>query len=448
MHGPPPLSDRKHALKKLVAGALVACGPVFAAAALSAASFSDPVGDDNEAPDITSVHIAESVPDALTITVSIGNFQTLPTNSWLNIWFDLDSDQGTGDAGDEALLRYLSDGGLRLYVWNGTQLVERETTGVTGSFAAGVLRLSAPKVALGVGSTFGILAVSARGQSLGDEELIASDYAPDSNRSAYAGPASTAFPDPADDQDAAPDIASIRVSDAKNGWVSFAIGTPNYASLPGESIVALSIDADNRLSTGEEGADVRITSFGGEFELERWNQADRRFVSDDGATRLRMTNAGNVVTVEVHRSELGTSNRLGFAIVTADINASAGAVVGFDVAPDDAPFFSYAFANKLAVTLTATRLSATPAQPRAGRRFAVKLAVRQSDTGRGITSGTVACRVLAGGKRIPAKGSIAGGGARCSLLVPAGATGQTLRGTITVRSGGASVSRGFAYRVR
>jgi hypothetical protein len=421
---------------------------VFAGAALSAASYSDAVGDNNEAPDITLVSIAEAAPDALAIAVRIGNFQALPTNSWLNIWFDVDSDPETGDAGDEALVRYLSDGSLQLYVWDGSQLVSQPTTGVTGSFAAGALTLSVPKAALGVSSTFGLLAVSARGQAFGDEELIAADFAPDSNRSAYAGPASAAFSDPVDDEDAAPDIASVRVTDAKTGWVGFAIGTPNYATLPGESIVSLTIDSDRNVSTGDDGADVRITGLGGEFELERWQPAARQFGPDDRSTRVRMTNAGNVVTIEVHRSELGAGNRIGFAIVTADINTSGDAAVGFDVAPDDAPFFYYAFAHKLAVTLTATNFSAMPARPRAGRRFAVRLAVRQSDTGRGITSGTVVCRLLVGGKKVPSKGSVSGGAASCSLVVPAAARGQVLRGTISVRSGGGSVARSFAYRVR
>ncbi len=34
-----------------------------------------------------------------------GNYQTLPVNSWVNLWFDLDSDPSTGDDGDEGLVR-------------------------------------------------------------------------------------------------------------------------------------------------------------------------------------------------------------------------------------------------------------------------------------------------------------------------------------------------------
>ena len=304
-----------------------------------------------------------------------------------------------------------------------------------------------PRSVLGAESAFGVLAVSARGQELDDEELIASDYAPDSGRSAFVGPASAAFPDPANDEDAAPDIASIRVSDAKNGWVSFAIMTPNYATLPSESIVSVSIDADNRRSTGDEGAEVRITSLGGEFELERWSPGGKSWAPDGALTRVRMRNARGVVTLDVHRSELGGSNRLGFSVVTADSNTSADAVVGVDVAPDNAAYFTYTFTNKAALALEATRLFTSPARPRAGKAFAVNLAVRRSDTGKGITSGTVACRVLVKEKRVQAKGGVVGGGGRCAFVVPASTKGKIVRGSITVRSSGKSVAADFAYLV-
>lgn len=435
-------------MKKLVAGALAAFVLVFASVALSAASYSDMVGDANAAPDVTSVTVAEPVAGSLQITVAVGNFQVLPENSWLNLWFDLDSDPNTGDGGDEALVRYFSDGTLELHVWNGSQLVAASTAGATATFSVGALSLSVPSSLLGAESAFGILAVSARGQELGDNELVASDYAPDSGRSAFVGPASAAFPDPANDGDAAPDIASIRVSDATTGWVSFAITTPNYATLPSESILGVTIDTDDRRSTGDEGADVRITSLGGEYELERWSPGAKNWAPDDAPTRVRMRNTESVVTLDVHRSELGGSNRFGFSVVTADINTSADAVVGFDIAPDDAPFFTYTFTNNAALKLEATRLFTTPARPRAGKPFVLTLAVRRSDTGKGITSGKVACRVLVNGKRLSAKGSVVGGGGRCALVVPASAKGKTVRGSITVRSGGKSVAADFAYPVR
>ena len=104
--------------------------------------------------------------------------------------------------------------------------------------------------------------------------------------------------------------------------------------------------------------------------------------------------------------------------------------------------------NKPALKLTATRLSGTPTRPRAGKPFAVNLAVTRSDTKRPISSGTVGRRVLADGQRVAAEGSVTDGAGHCSFRVPSTAAGKVLRGTITVRTGGKSVAAGFSYVVR
>jgi hypothetical protein len=92
--------------------ACVAALGVFLAAGLAfgAASFSDAAGDDNAAPDITSVQVSEAANGLVTLVVGVRNFQTLPEESWFNLWFDLDSNQSTGDAGDETLVRYVAGG--------------------------------------------------------------------------------------------------------------------------------------------------------------------------------------------------------------------------------------------------------------------------------------------------------------------------------------------------
>lgn len=437
-------------MTKLLAGALgVATGLLFAAFALAAGTYTDAAGDDNAAPDVRSVSVSESPSGTLTVTVAVANYQTLPPNSWFNVWFDLDSNRGTGDAGDEAVIRYLAAGEIELYRWDGSELVERPTADVAGSFAAGALTLSVPRIALDATSGFGILAVGARVQLLGGDELIASDYAPDVGRSAYVGPAQATFSDATGDHDAAPDITSVRVADAKNGWVSFAIATPNYPSLPPGSVLVLAIDADNRHSTGDDGADVLVRSIGGEAaSLERWQPASKSWVGDAAPARVRTRSGNGVQSIEVHRSELGTAARLGFAVLSADINTSAGTISAIDSAPDDLAFYAYTYANKAELRLTITRLFGAPAQPRAGKPFTVNLAVRRSDTGRGITSGSVTCRVLVEGKKVAVTGRVTRGGGRCAFVVPASAKGKAVRGSITVRSGGKSVAADFAYVVR
>jgi hypothetical protein len=434
-------------VKPLLVGGLVAATLVAVSAALGARGFSDPAGDVNAAPDITSVEVSQAAPGVLGLRVSVGNYQTLPPESWVNVWFDIDSNPSTGDAGDEAVVRYLSSGTVELYTWNGTELVQAATDGITGVFSAGVLTMSVPRSSVKVADAFGILAVSSRGQDLGSEELIASDYAPDVGRSAYAGIATTTYPDPANDHDAAPDVTSVRVSDAKNGWIRFAITTPNYTTLPVESAIVLTIDADDNPRTGDGGAEARLNTLGGEISLERWNSRARTWVADDPPTRARLTNSRHVVTIDLHDSELASTGRFGFALLTADVNSAIQAVLAVDFSPDNGSYFHYALANKPALTLVPTRLFVTPTHPHAGKQFAVNLGVRRSDTNRPVTAGSVSCHVRVGKKSVHATGTIVHGGGRCSLRVPAATGGSVLHGTITVRSGGKTVVKSFSYVV-
>jgi hypothetical protein len=314
-------------------------------AALAARGYADKSGDVNTAPDITSVDLSEAA-GVLTLKVSVANFQALPTRSWINLWFDLDSNDQTGDAGDEALVRYLAAGTVEVHRWDGSRFVLGDAAGVSANFTAGALTVSMPKSSIGATAAFGILAVTSRAQLVGTEELIASDYAPDAGRSAYSGTALSAFPDPADDHDAAPDLTAVRVSDAKSGWVTFSIRTPNYATLPSESGLVVSIDTDDTPRTGDDGAEARITTLGGEISLDRWRSRGGEWVPDVLPTRARYRNSGGVVTIDVHRSELGNTQRLRFSLLSVDLNTAGQEVLAVDFAPDNGGYWRYALVNK------------------------------------------------------------------------------------------------------
>ena len=433
--------------RPLLAAGAVSLALLLVGAALGARGFSDPGGDTNAAPDLTSVEVVEASAGTISIRLRVANYAALPASSWFNLWFDVDSNSTTGDdAGDEALVRYLSTGVTEIYTWNGAQYVTGSNAGISASYAAGVLDISIPRGSIASTGPFGLLAVGSRGQPVGDEELVASDFAPNAGRSAFVGPTAASFPDDTGDHDAAPDLTAVRVSDAKSGWITFSITTPNYAVLPEESAVVLSIDADDNARTGESGTDLQLTLAAGEISLGRWDGG--QFAADDLPTRARHRNAGNVVAIDLHLSELANSPRFRFSVLSADVNTAIQGVVAVDVAPDDFTFWRYSLANKPALRLKAGRVVARPTQPRAGKPLTVVLAVTRSDTGRGIAAGAVGCRVQIAGKRIRATGRVAAGAARCSLVVPADARGKRLRGTITVRSGATSVASGFAYVVR
>lgn len=69
-------------------------------------------------------------------------------------------------------------------------------------------------------------------------------------------------------------------------------------------------------------------------------------------------------------------------------------------------------------------------------------------SGRGITSGTVACRVLVNSNPVKATGAVSAGAGRCSFFVPVAAQRKLLRAKITVRVDGKAVGEDLAFRVR
>jgi hypothetical protein len=431
--------------------ALVA-GGIFALTglALGATSFSDTSGDTNAAPDITAIEVSEASDELMTVVVRVGNYDPLPLDSWIDVGFDDDSNRGTGSDGVETVVRYSSNGTMELFEWDGLILVSRPLpAGGRAEFAGGALTLTVPRATLGGDSTFGVVAVGLRAQIVVVNRFVSTDFAPNRDLFQYSGPAPATFTDDGDDQEAAPDITGTRVADTKDGWISIAVTTPNYATLSDDSVVFVAIDSDNRaaLSDIDSAVEMRITYVRGEVLLERWSPRNGGWVEDTTPELVRARNSGNVVTVEVRRSALGRTQRFGFALTALAFDGSSGAVRALDQAPDSGGFYRYALANR-AFTLVATRVSATPSAPRAGQQFVVQLPVRRSDTDRGITSGRVTCTAKLRGKALRGRGSVVRGAGRCTFAIPAGSAGSRLQGRILVRVADASVAAGFAYVVR
>jgi hypothetical protein len=429
-----------------LAGVVVIAVLAFAGVGLASASFTDAAGDNNEAPDVTSVTVSEPAAGMVTVSVAVRNYQSLPDSTWFNLWFDLDLDPETGDAGDEALARYLSNGSIELYRWDGEELMPREPTGMTADYSSGVLTLTLPKAALDDVASFGILAVASRGQQVEENEYTAADFAPDAGRSAYVGPGPLSFSDPSGDHPSAPDVRSVRVSDAKNGTISFTIATPNFTTLPRDALVLLLIDRDLKVSTGAGGADLLILYQAGEVQLGRWDQAQQQFLGGDSSPRVQARNANGVLTLLVHGSELGNPTRFDFGIGAAHLDAD-DVFDALDVAPENR-LWRYTLVNTPAVHLLAGKTSGAPSRPVAGKRFTVTVPVRRSDTGRAISTGSATCKVRVAGRRVAATGRVASGSGRCAFLVPETASGKRVTGSIVVRSAGAAVTARFAFTVR
>jgi hypothetical protein len=415
---------------------------VFTGAA-SATAYGDAVGDANTPADISLVTASESGA-TVAVSVEVANFRSLPQGSSLTLWFDADANPGTGNSdGQEARVRYDASGTVGLQLWSGTRLADRSAAGISAAFEDGRLSFRASGSTLGIDGPFGLLVVSARGQPAGNGEFVASDSAPEGGMLSYAGSGVVTLADRVGDHESAPDLGSIDVTDAQDGWVTFAITIQNAGALPRQSLVGISIDADDEARTGESGADLGITALGTEIVADRWSERARNWIPDDGA-RVRVEASGAVVTIGVHRSELGASGRIGFAVLAAGVTGTT--FTGIDVAPDGAAFYRYALQYRADVRLVAGKLTTAPARPRPGRALVVSAPVSRSDTKLPARTGYVTCRVTVDGKRVSAVGRYERGRASCSFSVRRGA--RRVAGTMTVRADGIASTIPFALSVR
>ena len=444
--------------RRLFLAAALAAAFAAGGGALAAASFSDPVGDHHEAPDITGVEISEA-DGLLTVRVTIANFQSLPPESFFNLWFDLDRDASTGDDGDEANVNYQASGVLDFYRWNGRELLRSASTGMTGSFAAGVFTFTAPTAAFGAPGGFDLLVVSSRPQSE-DDDVIAADFASEHSRLAYVAPGPMTFPDPAGDEDAAPDITSVDVADTKEGWITIKATVANFQALPPDRAVLIGIDRDHNGATGDDGLEVFLTWLGGQRRvlLQRWDAKAEKWVEDTPPTRALGDSANGTVTVAIHRSELADVARFRFWLAAVDFTGEGESAFedqdeleAVDTAPERG-FWQYVLANKPPVHLVAGVVTARPGRPVHGHRFAIRAPIRRTDTLTRVGGGKVSCAIRtsqSGGARlVPAVGHFRNGLAECTLTVPAKSAGQVLYGQMTVRALGARTVAKFTFAVR
>ena len=250
---------------------------------------------------------------------------------------------------------------------------------------------------------------------------------------------------------AALDITTVDATNTPAGVVTFRVAT-TQPTMPTASIIALILDLDRNPATGDDGTEADLTfdidpSGVSSFEFQRWNGTALVPVTPTTATAGY---ANGALTVTVPRSELENTRGFNFDVITLAFRSDLMAFAA-DVAPDTEAPFSFdltGLAPPPPPRLTATKPVGAPARPIAGRAFSMSSVVKRQDTGATLTSGTVACVVRIGTARVRAVGRFAGGRARCALTVPRTARGKTMRGTMTIRSAGGTVTVPFSFRVR
>jgi hypothetical protein len=105
--------------------------------------------------------------------------------------------------------------------------------------------------------------------------------------------------------------------------------------------------------------------------------------------------------------------------------------------------------NIAPATLVVRRVSTTPAVPRAGRTFTMRLVAARSDTGAVLQNGRVTCTARAGATRLRSQAArVTGGAAVCTWLIPANARGKSLRASTTVAFEGLRATRSITRTIR
>jgi hypothetical protein len=258
---------------------------------------------------------------------------------------------------------------------------------------------------------------------------------------------------------AAPDITTLTVSNDDAGIISFRVNVPNRPQLGQDMVIDLFVDTDANAQTGSPefgGTDYVIELIQGEANLFRWDGTNftRRF-GDPPAITLAFTYQGGV-TFRISRTELGNTSRLNFFVIV-----ESG--VTFDPTTGDPDFANSVgdaapgggvglFPYQVIIarpTLVVRSLKGTPAAPRAGQTFTLRMVAARSDTNAVLQNGRVTCVGRAGNARLRAQlARVQGGAAVCTWQIPANAKGRTFRGSVTVVFEGLRASRSFSTRIR
>jgi hypothetical protein len=286
--------------------------------------------------------------------------------------------------------------------------------------------------------------------------VVATDFAPVGSRSVYSSTGEVSFPDPEDDEDVAPDISAISISDARNGVITFRVTTANFQTLSLDKLIGFGFVLVGRPASENE---VFITYQGGPGSVDVEREENGVLGLDAPPSKVTSQYADGILTLGVHRSELDNVAAFKVGLVTADLTGdgegegedAVGNIEAVDVAPDGVPtgeLFSYKLTNPPPVKLNTGRPAGAPAFPRSGKPFAVSIVVTRSDTGRVVRAGSVTCSASVGKTHVPASARFRDGKARCSLVVPAQKRAARVRGTMKVRAAGASVRSSFSFVVR
>ncbi len=276
--------------------------------------------------------------------------------------------------------------------------------------------------------------------------------------SSFVAANSQSYQDSTGEDALAPDITTLVVSNDDAGIISFRVNVPNRPTLGQDMLFELWVDSDNNAATGSldvGGADYVMQLVRGEVSLYKWDGTDytRRFGDPSAVTLNFSYQAG--LTVRISASELGNTKAFKFFAVAISglvVDPVTGDLDGTNSKADVAPgggvgLFPYTV-NIAKPTLVVRGLATTPAAPKGGKTFTMRMTAARSDTGAVLQNGRVTCVGRAGTARLRAQlARVQGGAVVCTWLIPANAKGKTFRGSVTVVFEGLSASRSISRKI-
>ncbi len=256
----------------------------------------------------------------------------------------------------------------------------------------------------------------------------------------------------------APDITTLTVSNTDAGIISFRVNVPNRPTLGQDMLFEIWVDTDNNTATGSPdlgGADYIMQLVRGEISLYKWDGTDytRRFGDPSAVTLTFSYQAG--LTARISAAELGNTKAFKFLVIAISglvVDPITGDIDGANSKADVAPgggvgLFPYTV-SIAKPTLVVRRVTTTPASPKAGTTFTMRMTAARSDTGAVLQNGRVTCVGRAGTARLRAQlARVQGGAVLCTWLIPANAKGRTFRGSATIAFEGLSASRSISRKI-
>jgi hypothetical protein len=257
-------------------------------------------------------------------------------------------------------------------------------------------------------------------------------------------PAAAFLTDPTGDSGNAPDITEVSVgNDVVAGPIVFWIDIPNRTSLGSSDTMAVYFDTDLNQSTGGTdyaGGEYAIELVGGRLALFRWAGSDWAQVPAP-TLNTAFFRGQKALRVSIHPNDLGGTRAFNYYLFSA-VGDQRG-----DYAPNN-DVRSYSLISR-PLRLSVERFSVTPKVPRAGKSFTATMLVGREDINEILEDGTGSCSLRVGKRAVaPRTKGFVNEAAACRWTIPKNAKGQQLSMMISVKFGGATISRRFAARIR